>query len=283
MNGSRRLFFRKASDLVFRVVVSILAFISIIPLFFIFYYIFHEGISAINWEFFTNLPKPVGEQGGGILNAIVGTFMLIIMSCVLALPIGISVGIYLSEYQNTKLAYWVRLCVEVLQGIPSIVIGIVAYVWIVKPMGMFSAFSGSVALGIMMLPMVIRSTEETLRLVPHTLKEAALALGAPYYATILKVVLPAGLNGIVTGMIISIARIAGETAPLLFTAFGNPFMNFNILKPVNSLPLIIFNYAISPYEDWHSLAWGASLVLITLVLLLNLTAKFVARKWKVEF
>ena len=177
----------------------------------------------------------------------------------------------------------VMLCVEVLQGIPSIVIGIIAYIWVVKPMGTFSALSGGAALAIMMLPVIVRSTEETLNLIPDTLREASLSLGVPYYSTVLKVVLPAGISGILTGILLSVARIAGETAPLLFTAFGSPFMNYNLLKPINSLPLLIFNYATSPYPEWHSLAWGASLVLVTFVLAANIISKMFSRKWKIQF
>jgi len=177
----------------------------------------------------------------------------------------------------------VRLSLEMLQGIPSIVIGIVAYVWVVMPMGGFSALSGGVALGIMMLPVIVMATQETLRLIPHSLKEASLALGVPYPRTVMKVILPAGVSGIVTGVILGIARIAGETAPLLFTAFGSPFMNLHILKPINSLPALIFNYATSPYPDWHALAWGASFVLMIFVLALNFITKAVTRKWKVQF
>lgn len=274
---------RHAKNHAFRAVVIALAFLSTVPLFLIFFFIFREGISSVNWQFLTNLPKPVGEIGGGIANAIVGTFLVVGMASIMALPAGILVGVYLSEFAHGSLAYVVRLCMEVLQGIPSIVIGIIAYMWIVRPMGGFSAISGSVALGIMMLPVVVRTTEETLRLVPETLKEASLALGAPYYLTVIRVILPAALGGIVTGALVSIARIAGETAPLLFTAFGNPFMNWNVFKPVNSLPLIIFNYAISPYKEWHALAWGASFVLVACVLALNLIAKAVTRKWKVRY
>jgi len=263
--------------------VIALSLLSVTPLLLIFGNIIREGWSSIKPEFFVNLPKPVGESGGGIANALVGTGMLVGMACLFALPPGIAVGIYLAELGRGKAGAVVRVCVEVLQGIPSIVIGIIAYLWIVKPMGGFSAFSGAVALALMMLPVVIRTTEETLLLVPSALKEASLAVGAPYYLTVLKVVLPAGLSGIVTGVLISVARIAGETAPLLFTAFGNPFMNTDPMKPVNSLPHIIFTYAISPYEDWHSLAWGASLVLIVFVLCLNILSKVIARRWRVEF
>ena len=283
MDDGNNILFRTIKDKVFRSVIIFFSFLSIIPLFSILYYIVKNGIFVINWEFLTSLPKPVGEAGGGISNAIIGTLILIAISCIFSVPLGVSAGIYLSEHKQGKLPYVVRLCVEVLQGIPSIVIGIIAYVWVVVPMRNPSALSGGVALGIMMLPVIIKTTEETLKLVPLSLKEASLALGVPYFRTILKVILPAGISGIMTGILLSVARIAGETAPLLFTAFGNPFMNFNVLKPINSLPLLVFNYATSPYNEWISLAWGASFVLAVLVLSLNLTAKLVARKWKVQF
>jgi len=274
---------RIVKDRMFRAGVTVLSFCMLLPLLLILAYITRNGISAINWEFLVNLPAPVGESGGGISNALVGTVILVALASVLAVPVGIATGIFLSEYRKGRLAYAVRLCTEVLQGIPSIVIGIIAYAWVVIPMGKFSALSGGVALGIMMLPVVIRSTEETLKLIPESLREASLALGVPYYKTILRVILPAALGGITTGILISIARIAGETAPLLFTAFGSPFMETSILKPLNSLPLLIFNYATSPYQDWHTLAWGASFVLILMVLTLNFIAKVVTGRWKVKF
>jgi phosphate transport system permease protein len=276
-------FFRLFKDRLFKIAVTFFSFASIVPLFFILFHIFKNGIAVINWQFLTSLPKPVGDTGGGISNAIVGTGMLLAVSCGLAIPLGIGAGIYLSEHKQGRISYLVRLCVEILQGIPSIVIGIIAYVWIVMPLRTFSAFSGGIALAIMMLPVIVRSAEETLKLIPDSLKEASLALGVPYYKTVLKVVLPAGMSGVVTGIILSIARVAGETAPLLFTAFGNPFMNLNLLKPVNSLPLLVFNYAASPYPEWHALAWGASLVLGVFVLLLNFFAKVMTKKWKVQF
>ena len=275
--------FRLFKDRLFKIAVIFFSFASIVPLLLILFHIFKNGVAVINWQFLTSLPKPVGETGGGISNAIVGTFMLLGVSCILAIPLGIGAGIYLSEHKEGRLSYLVRLCVEILQGIPSIVIGIIAYVWIVMPLRTFSAVSGGIALAIMMLPVIVRSAEETLKLIPDSLKEASLALGVPYYKTILKVILPAGLSGVVTGIILSIARVAGETAPLLFTAFGNPFMNINLLKPVNSLPLLVFNYAASPYPEWHALAWGASLVLGVFVLLLNVFAKVITKKWKVQF
>jgi len=252
-------------------------------MFFILFFITSKGISVINWRFLTELPKPVGEMGGGISNAIIGTVMLIGIATAFSVPVGILAGIFLSENRKRRFASLIRLCAETLQGIPSIVIGIIAYIWLVVSMGSFSAFSGGVALGLMMLPVIITATEETLKLIPESLREASLGLGVSYPRTILKVILPAGVSGIVTGILLSIARIAGETAPLLFTAFGSPFMNLNILKPMNSLPLMIFNYATSPYPEWHTLAWGASFILIVFVLGLNFFTKVVTRRWKVQF
>ena len=274
---------RISLDRLFKALVITLSFIIILPMFFILYFIIRNGISVINWGFLVSLPKPMGEAGGGISNALVGTTILIVTASIISIPFGILIGIYLSEYKRGRFPYFSRLSLEILQGIPSIVIGIIAYVWIVVPMGSFSALSGGIALAIMMLPVIVMSTEETLKLIPDTLKEASLALGVPYPRTILKVVLPAGLSGIVTGIILGIARIAGETAPLLFTAFGSPFMSTNIFKPVSSLPLLVFNYATSPYPEWHALAWGACFVLIVFILFLNLIAKVVTRRWKVQF
>jgi phosphate transport system permease protein len=270
-------------DKLFKKIIVLFTFCSILPMLFILFFITSKGISVINWRFLTHLPKPVGEMGGGISNAIIGTLILIGIATAFSVPTGILAGIFLSENRMGRLASLTRLCVETLQGIPSIVIGIIAYVWLVLSMGSFSALSGGVALGLMMLPVIITATEETLKLIPESLREASLALGVSYPRTILKVILPAGVSGILTGILLSIARVAGETAPLLFTAFGNPFMNLNILKPINSLPLMIFNYATSPYPEWHTLAWGASFILIVLVLGLNLFTKVVTKRWKVQF
>jgi len=274
---------RKLKNTIFKATVVALALASAVPLLVILFFIAKEGISSLNLDFIFSLPKPVGEVGGGIANAIVGTFILIIIAAVISVPVGIAIGIYLNENKKTRLSYYAQLCVNILQGTPSIVIGMIAYLWIVKQFGSFSAFSGGIALSIMMLPVIITSTEETLRLLPYSLKESAYALGIPYYATILKVVLPAGINGILTGVLLSVARVAGETAPLLFTAFGSPFMNFDIMKPVSSLPQMVFIYATSPYNEFHSLAWGASFVLISFVLIMNISAKMISRRWKVEF
>jgi phosphate transport system permease protein len=279
----KRIAFRIAKDVGFKATVVVLSFLSMVPLFLILFYILRNGLSSLSWKFLMELPKPVGEAGGGIANAIVGSFLLIIIASLPAVPIGITAGVYLSEHKRGKLSYLLRLAAEVLQGTPSVVVGIIAYLWLVISMGGFSALSGGIALGIMMLPVIVRATEETLKLIPDTLKEASLALGVPYYRTILKVVLPAGLSGIATGILISVARIAGETAPLLFTAFGNAFMNVNIIKPVNALPLLIYNYATSPYPEWHSVAWGASCVLVGFVLTLNVVTRIMARRWKIQF
>lgn len=267
----------------FKAVIILLSILCTLPLFIILIYILKEGFTKINWHFLVNLPKPVGETGGGIANALMGSLLIVFSAAVIAIPFGIMGGIYLSENKKSTLSYWCRLSVDVLQGTPSIVVGIVIYFWIVKPLGTFSALSGSIALAIMMLPIVVRSTEETLKLLPSTLKEAGLALGLPYHKVILRIILPCGFSGVLSGIILAIARIAGETAPLLFTAFGNPYFSANILKPMQSLPLLIFNYATSPYDDWHDLAWGAALILLLWVLLLNIITKITTRRWKIQF
>ena len=280
--SDRSIQYRKSKDKIFQYIIIILAFITIVPLVLILFYICKTGFQEINWHFIVNLPMPPGEEGGGISNALVGTFLIVLVASLMAIPVGVCAGIYLSEYRSTKLSNFARSGLDILNGTPSIVFGILAYIILVLPFG-FSAFSGSVALGMMMLPVIIRTTEETLKLIPETLKEAALALGAPYYKVVLRVILPSGLSGIVTGVMLSVARVAGETAPLLFTAFGNSFMNTNIFKPMDSLPFIIFNYATSPYNSWHELAWGASLILVLLVLSLNILSKIAIRKWKVQY
>jgi phosphate transport system permease protein len=274
--------YRIAKSKAFQWLVIFLAFACVVPLIAILFYIIRAGVTRINWHFLVNIPKPVGETGGGIANALLGSAIIIITAAIIAIPIGITCGIYLSENRKSRLAYWSRLCVDILQGVPSIVIGIVAYFWLVRPLRTFSALSGSVALAIMMLPIIIRSTEETLKLLPDSLKEAAFALGMPSHRVMMKVIVPCGISGILSGVMLSIARIAGETAPLLFTAFGNPYLTVNVTKPMQSLPLLIFNYATSPYNDWHDLAWGASLILLVFVLLLNIFTKLITRKWKVQ-
>jgi phosphate transport system permease protein len=274
--------FRIGTSKLFEVVVTLFAFLITLPLIAIIYYVLKTGLSTINWSFFTNIPKPVGELGGGIVNALIGSLYIVAVAAIIAIPIGILCGIYLSENKTSKLAYWSRLAVDILQGVPSIVIGIVVYFWLVKPLGTFSALSGSAALAIMMLPVIIRSTEETLKLIPNPIKEAGYALGLPYHKVIMRIVIPCGFSGILSGVLLSVARVAGETAPLLFTAFGNPYLSHNMLKPMQSMPLLIFNYATSPYDEWHALAWGASTILLIWVLLLNIITKLITNKWKVQ-
>lgn len=277
-----RVKYRIALSKVSEIIISLFAFVIALPLIAIIFYVLKTGFSKLSWHFFTNIPKPVGELGGGIANALIGSILIVLIATLIAVPIGILCGIFLSENKGSKISYYSRLAVDILQGVPSIVIGIVIYFWLVKPLGSFSALSGSVALAIMMLPIIIRSTEETLKLIPSSLKEAGLALGLPYHKVILKIILPCGFSGILSGVILAVARVAGETAPLLFTAFGNPYITANILKPMQSLPLLIFNYATSPYDEWHDLAWGASTVLLMWVLILNITTKLIARRWKVQ-
>ena len=265
----------------FQILTIILAFACVIPLIAILVYIIRAGITKINWNFLTNVEKPVGEIGGGIAHALVGSMLVIFFASIIAIPIGILCGIFLSENRKSRLAYWSRLSVDILQGVPSIVIGIVAYIWLVKPFG-YSAISGSIALAIMMLPIIIRSTEETLKMLPDTLREAGFALGMPFHRVVLKIIVPCGISGILSGVMLSVARIAGETAPLLFTAFGYQFLSTNMGKPMETLPHLIFKYAITPYKDWQDLAWGASCILLVWVLLLNIITKLITRKWKVQ-
>jgi phosphate transport system permease protein len=274
--------FRNIKSMIFKSIIIFFAFVITIPLIIILAYIIKQGIFQVNWRFLTHVPAPVGETGGGIINALTGSFIMVMVAAVIAIPVGMMAGIYLSENPRTKLAYYSGLCVDILQGVPSIVVGIVVYFWVVKPLGTFSALSGSLALAIMMLPIVIRSTEQTLKLLPDSLKEAALSLGVPYHRVILKVIVPCGFAGILSGITLSIARIIGETAPLLFTAFGNPYLSWSLTKPMESLPHLIFTYATSPYDDWHNLAWGASFILLMFVLILNIVTKLLTRKWKIQ-
>ena len=258
-------------------VLGIAAVIATLPLIFILFHLVKEGASAISLDFFTKMPKPVGEAGGGLANAIVGTLILVGVAAAIGLPIGIGAGLYLAERGRTRLADTVRFLSDVLNGLPSIVMGIFAWQLLVASVGHYSALAGSAALAAMMIPMVTRTTEEMVRLVPVALREAALALGYTKWRTSLTVVLRTATAGIVTGALVAIARIAGETAPLIFTAFGNAFWSVRLDEPIAALPLQIFNYAISPYDEWHALAWAGALVLITLVLLISLAARFATR------
>jgi phosphate transport system permease protein len=257
-------------------VVAIAAIITTLPLLFILFYLIREGASSLSPAFFTEMPKPVGE-GGGMANAIVGTLIIIGIACAIGLPIGIGAGLYLADFRGSRLANVVRFLADVLNGLPSIVLGIFAWQFLVRPLGHFSALAGGVALAAMMIPMVTRTTEEMVRLVPTALREAALALGYSRARTALTVVLRTATAGIVTGMLVAIARIAGETAPLLFTAFGNNFWSVRLDEPIAALPLQIFAYAISPYDEWHRLAWAGALVLIAVVFIISVAARFATR------
>ncbi len=236
-------------------------------------FVVSRGAKALNWSFFTKLPTPVGMEGGGVANAIVGSGEVILMASLVAVPIGVVAGIYLALFGRGQLAASVRFFSDVLTGMPSIAIGVFAYALVVLPLGHFSAVSASVALAVIMLPIVVRTTEEAVRLVPPTIREGALALGVPAWKATMFVTVPCARAGIVTGALLSIARVAGESAPLLFTAFGSPFWSRSIFQPTASLPLVIFQYAISPYHDWQQIAWGCALVLVTLVFALNLIAR----------
>jgi phosphate transport system permease protein len=237
-----------------------------------------QGASSLSLSFFTNLPTPVGEAGGGMANALVGSAKLLFVAALVGVPIGFIGGIYLAEFGRGRLAFFVRYAADVLNGVPSIVIGVTVYGLVVVPMGHFSTLAGGLALGIIMIPITLRTTEEFLRLVPMSLREASLALGAPQWVTIVRVVVPAGLRGVTAGILLSLARVAGETAPLLFTAFSNRFWSEGWLQPTASLPVMIFTYAVSPYEDWHRQAWAAGLVLLGLVLGSNVLARMVLQR-----
>ncbi len=250
------------------------AVITLAPLVSIFAYVISKGLSSLNLDFFTHLPKPVGEAGGGMANAIVGTLILISLASVWAIPVGVLGGVYLAEFGNKKSALIIRFTADILTGIPSIVVGMFAYLLFVVPMKGFSAISGAFALGFMMIPVVMRTTEEMVRTVPQTLREAALALGISRFQTTVKIVLKTAMAGVLTGILLSIARVAGETAPLLFTAFGNRFWHHGLNEPIAALPLQIFVYAISPYDDWHRQAWAGALVLISMMFLTTLITRF---------
>jgi phosphate transport system permease protein len=253
------------------------AVLATLPLLLILWHLIVKGASSISVSFFTHMPKPVGESGGGMANAIVGTLILIGVASGIGLPIGIGAGLYLAEKKSTPLAHSVRFLADVLNGLPSIVMGIFAWEVLVRPIGHFSALAGGVALGAMMIPLVTRTTEEMLLVVPTSLREAALALGYPKWRTSISVVLRTALAGIVTGALVAVARIAGETAPLLFTALGNQFWSTSIREPIAALPLQIFTYATNAYEELHQLAWAGALVLISIVLVISLAARFATR------
>ncbi len=268
---------RKFKNSLMQVVACACALLVIAPLLLVFYHLMHSGLGAINWDFFTKLPKPVGELGGGMANAIVGTFILLGIASMIGVPVGVLGGVYLSEYGSSKLNWGVRFAADVLNGVPSIIWGMVVYALVVLPMKGFSAWAGGIVLGMMMIPLIMRTTEEVLQLVPNGYREAALALGIAQWRTIVQIVVRTALKGIVTGILLALARVAGETAPLLFTAFGNRFWNHNLSDPIAALPLQIFSYAIAPYEDWHRQAWAGALVLLLLITLINVSVRVLTR------
>jgi phosphate transport system permease protein len=268
---------RRIVSALMAVVITLTAVATTLPLLFILYYLGREGASSLSVAFFTEMPKPVGVGGAGMANAIVGTLILIVVACAIGLPVGIGAGLYLADFRGTRLATLVRFLADVLNGLPSIVLGIFAWEFLVRPLGHFSALAGGIALAAMMVPMITRTTEEMVRLVPASLREAALALGYSRARTAITIVLRTATAGIVTGVLVAVARIAGETAPLLFTAFGNTFWSVRLGEPIAALPLQIFAFAISPYDEWHRLAWAGALVLIVVVFLISVAARFATR------
>jgi phosphate transport system permease protein len=277
-------FYRKKTINIIMMSLTVAAALgAIIPLILIFYYTISKGITFLNLNFFIAMPKPVGEPGGGMANAITGTLILIGLGGAIGIPVGIMTGTYLSEFGNNKFGFMVRFLTDVLSGIPSIVIGVVAYTLVVIPMKHFSAFAGGIALGILMIPTITRTTEEMIKLVPHSLREAGLALGIPKWKITLAVVLRTAWKGIATGVLLGLSRAAGETAPLLFTALGNRFWSTKLMQPVASLTVYIYDYAKSPFEDWNQQAWTAALVLIILISLLSLIFRIVTRSKYKEY
>ena len=268
---------RRAVNTVMTSLTAACAFAGVAILLLILGYIAYRGVSSLSVEFLIDTPKPVGE-GGGIGNAILGTVILLALASVIGLPLGIAAGVYLSEFGRGWFAGLVRFVSDTLTGVPSIVTGVFVYTLIVIPMRQFSALAGGIALGLIMIPIVTRTTEEMLRLVPASLREGALALGAPQWRVTTGVVLPAAASGIATGAMLAVARVSGETAPLLFTAFGSRFFNVYLDQPVASLTVQIFNYAVSPYDEWHAQAWAATLVLMTLILVINVGVRVLTRK-----
>jgi phosphate transport system permease protein len=269
---------RKILSSLFVAFCGLSVLLALVPLAMILFFVVSQGIQAVNFAFFTQMPKPVGEQGGGMANSIVGTLILTGLGSLVAVPIGIMSGIYMSEYAGTRMAALIRFAADTLNGVPSIVIGVFAYGIAVLPFKQFSAIAGGIALGMMMIPIIARTTEELLLLVPGTMREGALALGATQARAMFSVVLPAALPGIITGVVLALARIAGETAPLLFTSFNNRFFSTSLSQPISSLTVQIYNYASSPYEDWHRQAWAGALVLVSIVTLCSILARFTTRR-----
>ena len=268
---------RKFKNAVVQTLTFACAILVISPLLLVFYHLVKLGFSSVNLAFFTQLPRPVGEAGGGMANAIVGTFILLGQAALFGVPVGVLGGVFLSEYGSSRLNWWIRFAADVLNGVPSITWGIVVWTLLVVPMHSFSALAGGVVLGMMMIPLVMRTTEEVLQLVPGGYREAALALGIAQWRTIAQIVVRTALKGIITGVLLALARVAGETAPLLFTALGNLGWAHKLNEPIAAMPLQIFIYAISPYDDWHRQAWAGAFVLLVLVLAVNIGVRFLTR------
>lgn len=268
---------RKAKSAVVSGICFVAMLVVVAPLALVMTHIVVSGVGALNMDFLTHMPKPVGEPGGGMANAIVGTLVLAGLAAAIGVPVGVLGGVYLSEYGGNRISGLIRFTADILNGVPSIVWGIVVYAMIVMPMKGFSAWAGGVVLGFMMIPLVIRTTEEVLVLVPFGYREAALALGIARWKMIVHIVMKTALKGIVTGVLLALARVAGETAPLLFTAFGNRFWSTDLSQPIAALPLQIFTYAISPYEDWHRQAWAGALVLLLMILTINIGVRALTR------
>lgn len=279
----RNIKIRLLKNKIFEGVIFIFSILLIVPLFLIVFIIIQKGISMINFEFLFAEKIIPGIKGGGILRDIVGSLILILFATLFSVPIGISIGVFLAENPNSKITFFTQWCIEILQGVPSIILGLVVYLWVYKTPIKFSALSGSIALAIMMIPVISKSTEETIKLIPHSFKEASIALGVPYYKTIIKVIIPSALSGIVTGVLLGIARIFGETAPLLLTAFGNMNFNSNIFKPINSIPYLIYKSWEYGTPDSLNASWGASFVLILIIFIINIVTKMVVKKWKIQF
>jgi phosphate transport system permease protein len=269
---------RRVTDHIMTGAAILTVILVLAPLVAIFAYIVYRGVGSINWAFLTQTPKPVGEAGGGMANAIVGSAFILALASVLGVPVGVGAGIYLAEYGRNRFGDVIRFTADVLNGVPSIVIGIVAYAIVVLTQKHFSALAGGVALAIMMIPTITRTTEEMLLLVPQALREAAYGLGIPRWRTTLSITLRTATSGVITGIMLAFARVAGETAPLLFTAFGNQFWNLKVNEPTAALPLQIFNYAISPYDEWHRQAWAGALVLIVLIVTAVAAVRFAVRR-----
>jgi phosphate transport system permease protein len=275
---ARNHIWRKGKSALASTLAFVCALLVIAPLALVLLHLLRSGLGSINWAFFTQLPKPVGASGGGMANAIVGSFQLLGLAAMVGIPVGVLGGVYLAEYGTARANWMLRFVADVLNGVPSIIWGVVVYGLVVLRFKSFSAYAGGLALGFIMIPLVMRTTEEVLLLVPAGYREASLALGIARWKTIVHIVMKTALKGIVTGVLLAFARVAGETAPLLFTAFGNRFWNHDLSEPIAALPLQIFTYAISPYDDWHRQAWAGALVLVVMIFLINVLVRFLTRE-----